>query len=286
MFNYMNLIITTHPLKYSVEKLIKNLSVVRGDYGKISDGQIEKISNNNELRKMKKIDIKTLIKLVRNAYIQENILMSYKNLVNMLPKFASAFKNGTSIMDLAKKHDFAPLMVSRQLLKYNGYDKQSIKKMLKHPDLITDKRLREDVIFIKENRLDMFTQTNKTESEKNALEFEYKIGKFLTSKSVKFKTQEELAKEQIAKYGKAINTPDFLIISDFSINNKPIKWIDAKNFYGAKSWFIKLSIEKQVKKYIKEWGNGAIVFSQGFSEKLEINNHSMLIDYASLINIE
>ena len=280
----VDLIINIKPLKYSIEKIIKNLAIVRGEYGKMSDKQVEKILTNKELKKYNILNISVLIKLIRNAYINENIMMNYKNMVNTLPKLSSEFKKGKSIVELSKIYDYAPLMISRQLLKHYGHDKANIKKMLKHPDLIKDKNLKKDVIFIKENELDVFTQTNKSESEKHAIEFENKLGEFLKSRSIQFKTQEELAEEQIIKHGKAINTPDFLITSNLTINGIPIKWIDAKNFYGAKSWFIKLSIEKQVKKYIKEWGSGAIVFSQGFSDKLGINNNTMLIDYNSLIH--
>ena len=127
----------------------------------------------------------------------------------------------------------------------------------------------------------MFTQANKDESAKKAEEFEIKLGKLLTRHGVRFKTQEELVEEQIKLYGKPINTPDFLILDDLRINGYKIGWIDAKNFYGARSWFIRLSIEKQIKKYVNEWGTGAIVFSMGYSDELDISEDVMLIDYDS-----
>ena len=41
------------------------------------------------------------------------------------------------------------------------------------------------------------------------------------------------------KYNKAINTPDFLILSNLEINGIKINWIDAKNFYGAYTYLIR-----------------------------------------------
>ena len=102
--------------------------------------------------------------------------------------------------------------------------------------------------------------------------FELEIRKFLIKNKIKFKTQNELTKEQIKKYGKAVNTPDFLILSDFYINDKKINWIDAKNFYGANTFLIKKNIQKQVPKYIDEYGFGSIMFSLNFSEKLHFDN--------------
>lgn len=282
MSNIVNLSIKLNPIDYSIEKYIKKKSIIDGEYGKMEDKNINKIVKS--LKSLKIKNIKTLIHLIRHIIINEKIMIRHKKLIDNIKKLYEKFKN-RSIMYLSKKYDFAPLMIIRQFLKYNGYNKQKIKNMLKDPEKITDKKLRNDVIFIKENELDIFTQVDKSDSEKNAIEFEKQIGKFLSKYSIKFKTQEDLAQEQIIKYGKAINTPDFLIISKFTINGKQINWIDAKNFYGAKSWFIKFSLEKQIKKYIKEWGFGAIVFSQGVSSELKINNDNViLIDYDSLDN--
>ena len=69
----------------------------------------------------------------------------------------------------------------------------------------------------------------------------------METNKVRFKTQEDLTKEQMEKYGRPINTPDFLILSDFYINNKKINWIDAKNFYGANTFLIKKKLENRQK---------------------------------------
>ena len=55
------------------------------------------------------------------------------------------------------------------------------------------------------------------------------------------------------KYGKAISTPDFLLNTPILLDDTEIKWIDAKNFYGSDSKFIKSKILKQTKKYINKW---------------------------------
>ena len=81
-----------------------------------------------------------------------------------------------------------------------------------------------------------------------------------------------LTEEQIKLYGKPINTPDFLILSDLFINDKKINWIDAKNFYGANTFLINKKIKKQVSKYINQYGFGCIMFSLNFSEKLKFND--------------
>ena len=48
-----------------------------------------------------------------------------------------------------------------------------------------------------------------------------------------------------------------------------IKWIDAKNFYGANVKFVYEKIKDQTKKYINNYGNGLIIFSHGYSDNLQ-----------------
>ena len=66
-----------------------------------------------------------------------------------------------------------------------------------------------------------------------------KFENFLIKSKIKYKTQDDLAREQKEKYGHAISTPDFYIIDDLYINNVKIKWIDAKNFFGSYTKFNK-----------------------------------------------
>ena len=83
------------------------------------------------------------------------------------------------------------------------------------------------------------------------------------------------------KFGKAINTPDFLITSEFIINNKKINWIDAKNFYGSNIEFIISKIKKQIKKYLESYGSGCLIFNYGFNSNLLFQD-VIILDYESL----
>jgi len=77
--------------------------------------------------------------------------------------------------------------------------------------------------------------------------------------------------------------PDFLILDDLWINGQKINWIDAKNFYGLNTQYLKKRIKHQTKKYLDVWGSGSIIFSLGFSSGLKIPG-ILFIDYYSLKN--
>jgi hypothetical protein len=127
---------------------------------------------------------------------------------------------------------------------------------------------------------DLYALINQDEVLKKSNNFEFSIQNILDSLGIKYKTQNELAIEQIKELNKAINTPDFLILDDLIINGNKIKWIDAKNFYGLNNQYIKKRIKHQTKKYLDEWGSGAIIFNLGFCSELKLNN-ILFMDYYS-----
>ena len=71
-----------------------------------------------------------------------------------------------------------------------------------------------------------------------ATKFEHKLEKILIEYDIKFKTQEQLVAEQIKEFGHPVSTPDFLLETPITFNGMTIKWIDAKNFFGANSIFL------------------------------------------------
>lgn len=64
-------------------------------------------------------------------------------------------------------------------------------------------------------------------------------------------------------------SPDILLLDPVIINGTPIRWIDAKNYYGAHIVSKRL-IAKQLESYVKEWGPGAIVFGMGYSDMFSV----------------
>ena len=198
------------------------------------------------------------------------IMKNAHRLKNLFKKIYKLYEKQTSIKTISKKYDLPPIPLIKSIL-YKRYAKDMVKSFFYNKNLNKLNEFDvEQLNFAKEN--DIFNKVVQTEQIENSENFELEIKKFLEINKIKFKTQEDLTNEQIEKYGRPINTPDFLILSDFYINNKKINWIDAKNFYGANTFLIKKKTKKQTEKYIKAYGYGAIFFSLNFSEKLTFDN--------------
>ena len=69
----------------------------------------------------------------------------------------------------------------------------------------------------------------------------------------------------------SLHRPDLLLLDDVRINGIPCAWIDAKHFFGADLKFPKKKTQKQVDRYVNEYGQGAIVYRHGFCQSLELN---------------
>ena len=271
--------IKINKISYKLEKKLAKAVIIKGNYRKLTDKQLDKL--NNYIKK-KKLDVSLNdILSIRSAYMTIKIIKDSSKLESSMNKINKLYKKGIKLSWISRKYDLSPILILKNIFS-NNFSKEKIK------DFFYGKQLNklnkfdlEQLNFAKEN--DIFNKVDQTEQIKNSENFELEIRNFLIKNKIKFKTQNELAKEQIKKYGKTINTPDFLILSDFYINDKKINWIDAKNFYGANTFLIKKNIQKQIQKYIDEYGFGSIIFSLNFSEKLYFDN-VILINFNLLKN--
>jgi hypothetical protein len=179
------------------------------------------------------------------------------------------------ILKLSTKYDGSPLNLLR-LIFMDKYGKKLTQLIVKNKiiSLADSKQL--DIAVSN----DLYALINQDEVLKKSTDFELKIQKILDSMNIRYKTQNDLAKEQIAKSNIATNTPDFLILDRLFINGQRITWIDAKNFYGLNTQYLKKRIKHQTKKYLDEWGSGAIIFNLGFCSELKMDN-ILFIDYYS-----
>ena len=226
------------------------------------------------------INLNTILS-IRSSFVKEKIIKNHHKLVQKISKILDDYENNNDILFISKKYDGSPLNILRLI--FNQKYEISPKNLFKNPSLLNKHDKKQLKIAIENDDFGLINQDNiLKESEL----FEKDIENILIKNKVIFKTQNELIEEQKIKFGNPICTPDFLIESKFIINNISINWIDAKNFYGSNTSFIKKSIEKQTEKYIKAFGEGAIIFKYGFNEEIEkINDKILFIDFESFKKI-
>lgn len=253
--------------KYSVE------------YKKITKKQQNKmkemLQNNNSfsllseqqlisLQKKLNIDSKIILSY-RNQLLKNKVIKNHYKIINKINKLINDY-NKLNILELSKKYNFSPMSIIRVILKkkYPSY-----KLSLNNLDEL-DNRDKEQVLLAEKN--DIVSNLDQGDQQKKAEHYEEKVAHFLDNKGIKYKTQEDLVKEQEKEKGFAYATPDFLLNEKIQINNFQVNWIEVKNFYGTDVNFMTKKIQKQINKYYKRWGTGCIVYRYAVYENLKLDN--------------
>jgi hypothetical protein len=218
---------------------------------------------------------KEIILSIRANLIREHMILMHKKILLLKTSIITDYENGMNILKLSTKYDGSPLNLLRLIFTHK-YDNK-LTELIKKKNMLSPRDEKQLEIGASN---DLYALINQDEVLKKSNNFEFSIQNILDSLGIKYKTQNELAIEQIKELNKAINTPDFLILDDLIINGNKIKWIDAKNFYGLNNQYIKKRIKHQTKKYLDEWGSGAIIFNLGFCSELKLNN-ILFMDYYS-----
>lgn len=271
------------PLNYNIEKYIcskLDLSPYKS-YSSMSEKEIEhmyqKVLNKftNTSIPIPKYFCKEIILSIRANLMRNHMILNHKKVLSYKYNILKDYGNGMGVLELSTKYDGSPLNLLR-LIFAETYRKK-LTQLIKKNKILSSRDKKELDIAISN---DLYALINQDKVLKKSTDFELKIQKILDSNNIKYKTQEQLAQEQIKKSNIATNTPDFLILDDLFINGKKINWIDAKNFYGLNTPYIKKRIKHQTKKYLDAWGPGAIIFNLGFSSKLIVND-ILFIDFYS-----
>jgi hypothetical protein len=178
------------------------------------------------------------------------------------------YKSGESVLALSKRFDAPPVNTFRAILTGRGWTKTRIKDTLnKNPSKLNKRDLEQ---FKLAESVDRVSSVDQSDTQSAAEVFEDILCAYFESLGVRFRRQEELLAEQKVSEGRAIITPDLLMLDDVRINGVPCAWIDAKHFFGADLKFPRKKTQKQVDRYVAEYGQGAIVYRHGFCGGLKL----------------
>lgn len=253
-------------------------------YSKISDEEIDKIYN-KIINKFKSTSVKLpkyfcpeIILSIRANLMRSHMIANHSKVVSSGPKIIMDYNDGSGVLELSTKYDGSPLNILRLIFAFKY--KKKLTMLIKSNDILSSRDATQLDLAISN---DLYALINQDKILKKSADFELKIQKILDKLGIRYKTQDQLAQEQIKKFEKATNTPDFLILDNLWINGQKINWIDAKNFYGLNTHYIRKRIREQTKKYLDAWGSGSIIFSLGFGSGLKIPG-ILFIDYCSFEN--
>ncbi len=269
------------PVPKNIEREVHDIVCRPGEFGYLDDERVDEIA---ELLGDRPISLEQALSL-RAALNQEKAVFSHGRLQRRAREMSRKYEGGESVLSLSKRYDFPPVNLFRAILSARNWSKNRIKETLREPE----KKLKErDLVeFRKAEAEDRVTHVNQAETHHAADLFEKVLCDHFTANDVRFRTQTELLKEQVQSEGRPVRTPDLLMLDHVEINGVPVAWIDAKHFYGAGLSFQRKKTQKQVNRYVEEWGHGAIIYRHGFCDGLKLKGAILLdaspIDLTELI---
>ena len=254
----------TKAVTKEVQNKAGKIACIPGEFGFLPEERVQEIAV--KLDGMP-ITLEQALSL-RAALNQEKSVYSHSKLMRRSNELSRRYDSGESVIALSKRFDAPPVNTFRAILTGRGWTKNRIKETLNKNPSKLNKRDREQ--FELAESVDRVSSVNQTETQTAAEVFEEILCSYFESVGVRFRRQEELLREQTKQEGRAILTPDLLLLDDVRINGVPCAWIDAKHFFGADLKFPKKKTQKQVDRYVAEYGQGALVYRHGFCEGLRL----------------
>jgi hypothetical protein len=216
-------------------------------------------------------DIKDLAK---NGYNSELLLVIYNQKVvrestrrfyqikDKSKKLLRDWKRGASFVEIARKVRFPSVLVAHLILKENQLTKKKFWKYLSNPKEVRDKRLRNELTRVAKDDI-VYSPVAMEDNYKRGKLGEEKINKWLTSRKISFRTEDDIK-------GEYPKTPDFLLKKPIKFMGSKRYWIESKASFGSPDE-MKRNIRKQLKHYKELFGDGIVIYWFGFVEDYDIN---------------
>jgi len=214
-------------------------------------------------------DIDTLVKKFRTekevllAILSQKIIRNtkrnYYKLERKKETLRIRWKKGESITDISKEYNFSPVLTALFIFQ-DKFSRKKFKECMKNPDLIEEERIREEIKEVIERDI-VYSPKYIDLQRENGVRCEEEIKNWLLERDIRFITEKDARHENFRK------TPDFLLMTPFSVGGFEAKWVESKAGFGDLIQF-KEDFRGQLHPYVRLFGSGIIVYWVGHLERL------------------
>jgi len=190
---------------------------------------------------------------------------------NQLARIASLYDKGTSLVELARRHSFPPVLLGYLLFLYKGLPRKQFWQHVRAPDQIRDARLRKEIKAAVETDI-IYSPRGEEIQRERGHRGERWLFEWLDRRNVKYMTEHDLKK--LKDYTK---TPDALFMKPMTVAGKKASWIESKANFGDVVE-IKRNLKKQLLPYVKLFGPGIVVYWYGYVSDIEPPEGVTLVD--------
>ncbi|MHC1598228.1 MAG: TPD domain-containing protein [Candidatus Methanofastidiosia archaeon] len=180
------------------------------------------------------------------------------------------WNRGKSLLQIAEERKFSPVLISSFILKENGLSKRDFKQFISQPDMIKNKRLKDEIIDVL-NADFIYSPSGSDSQRERGISCECRIQEWLDVESIPYMTEDDSRKMGREK------TPDFLFHDEQVILGKKAYWFESKGSFGS-PYQAKSDYNKQFKYYVDLFGPGIVAYWAGFVDDISLSSDIIIVD--------
>ncbi len=198
-------------------------------------------------------------------------------------QLVTAWKGGESLLQIAQRVDFPPILTAYQLLMEDRVPRKRFWAYIRDPATIPDRRLRKEVEELLEEDLIYSPEGTDIQHARGKVG-EGRLNEWLDRHGISYLTENDLR-------GEHTKTPDVLLHEPLVVDNLEIHWIESKANFGDRVE-IRRNLTKQLAPYLSLFGSGLViywfgyVYDQPLPEGILISDETLLLqdDLHSLVS--
>jgi len=190
---------------------------------------------------------------------------------NQISRLGAQYEKGTSLLELARRQGFPPVLLGYLLFLYKGMPRKQFWQNVRCPEAIRDARLRREIKAAVDNDM-IYSPRGEEVQRERGHKGEHWLFDWLDRRQIKYMTENDLKK--LRDHSK---TPDVLFMKPEPIKGRKISWIESKANFGD-IVEIKRNLKKQLIPYVKLFGAGIVVYWFGYVSDIEPPEGITLVD--------
>lgn len=201
-------------------------------------------------------------RFVETLYTQKtsrDVKKRYYVVKNNAKKILKDWKHGRSMMSLATKWDFPPILLAMIIFQEDGASKKEFWEYINDPDILTEE-VAEELKEVIANDIVYSPQANVRQRERGEWG-EGLLHQWLDGQGITYRVEDDLK-------GIYEKTPDALLDEPMLYHGHKIFWVESKASFGDNTEF-KYNSRKQLIPYTEIFGPGVVVYWSGCLDDLE-----------------
>ena len=191
---------------------------------------------------------------------------------NQITRIAQAYDRGTSLVQLAERTQFPPVLLAYLLFLHKGMPRKLFWKNVRRPQEIREQRLRREITSAIEADI-IYSPLGEEIQRERGVAGERKLFEWLDRRGIRYMTEKDLKKFK----DQYVKTPDVLFMSPIVINGRKVSWIESKANFGD-IVEIRRNLRKQLIPYVKLFGEGIVVYWFGHVSDIQPPEGITLVD--------